>query len=516
MSVDKSGRDRIGVNTLAIWAGQVIVIVTGFVIPRLIDDSLSQAALGIWDFGWTTASYFRLLGLGMASGLNRYVALYNAQERQVDLARAVSSTSFMQLIVSLLTLGVAVGFGVIAASLFASSGVDLSTAAQWLVTLLGVGIAVRMYGWTARGILTGNHLWSQTVMITAAGDIVLFVLMVWVLQSGGGLIDLGLCYAGTALVTEGVRLFQARRIHGQPLLQRSLVDLRMLKKLFRFGVKNNVVALPHLIVITGVNFALASAAGPAALAIYARPLSLTRHAQTLVDKFTNIFTSTTASLQGLKKDKELKAFYLLSTRAAFSMTLPLLLFVATFGDVMVELWMGPDYVDVWLAPLICAGMILPYTAAPSTKTLIGLNYHGRVAIYAFGAASLFLTVGILIGIEIGWSPRVGAIVAGVSLSASTGILMPFFACRRLDVTFGEYMRSVIAKPIILNVPFAVVLIGSRFLLPDISVVESGAVSMAAGLVLIALYVSFLFEPELRRKLFSNMGFRRRTKKDAGL
>ncbi len=509
MARDKAGRDRIGINTLAIWAGQLIVIITGFVIPRLIDTSLSQAALGIWDFGWTAAAYFRLLGLGMASGLNRYVALYGAQDREVDLARAVSSTSFMQLVVSLLTLGVAVAFGAVAAALFASSGPELSNAARWLVTLLGVGIAVRMYGWTARGILTGNHLWSRTVMITAAGDIVLFVLMVWVLASGGGLIDLGLCYAGTALGTETIRLYQARRVHGRPLLERSMVDFKMLKKLFRFGVKNNVVALPHLIVITGVNFVLASAAGPAALAVYSRPLSLARHAQTLVAKFTNIFTSTTASLQGMKKDSELRAFYLLSTRAAFSMTLPLLLFVGTFGDVMVDLWMGPDYVDVWLAPLICAGMLLPYTGAPSLKTLIGLNYHGRVALYALGAATVLLSIGIAVGYIIGWTPRVAAAVAGVSLSASTGILMPLFACRRLEVTFGDYLKDVIAKPMLLNIPFAGLLIGSRFLYPNISVIESAVVSAIAGTVLLILYLRFLFEPPLREKLVSTLLPRRR-------
>ena len=58
---DVTGRSRMARNLVGRWLGQIVVIVTGFVIPRLIGDNLGPVSLGIWDFGWSTVNYFRLL-----------------------------------------------------------------------------------------------------------------------------------------------------------------------------------------------------------------------------------------------------------------------------------------------------------------------------------------------------------------------------------------------------------------------------------------------------------------------
>ena len=47
--VDMSGRKRYGQNVLAGWIVEFVVIVSGFITPRIIDAKLGQAQLGIWD-----------------------------------------------------------------------------------------------------------------------------------------------------------------------------------------------------------------------------------------------------------------------------------------------------------------------------------------------------------------------------------------------------------------------------------------------------------------------------------
>lgn len=103
MEHDITGQDRLARNLVARWLGQIVVVISGFVIPRFIDDSLGTSSLGIWDLGWTTVSYFRLFGFGFAGGLNRYIALYNARGQQAELRRAVSSTCFLQLLIASVT-----------------------------------------------------------------------------------------------------------------------------------------------------------------------------------------------------------------------------------------------------------------------------------------------------------------------------------------------------------------------------------------------------------------------------
>ena len=35
------------------WAGEFVGIASGFILPRLIHSHMSQAQLGIWDYGWS-------------------------------------------------------------------------------------------------------------------------------------------------------------------------------------------------------------------------------------------------------------------------------------------------------------------------------------------------------------------------------------------------------------------------------------------------------------------------------
>ena len=48
---DLTGQNRFGWNLAVSWVSQLVLIFSGFVMPRLVDDKLGQFSLGIWDFG---------------------------------------------------------------------------------------------------------------------------------------------------------------------------------------------------------------------------------------------------------------------------------------------------------------------------------------------------------------------------------------------------------------------------------------------------------------------------------
>ena len=507
---DLTGKRRLGWNIAVAWLGQVVVVVSGFVIPRLIDRQLDQAALGIWDFGWSTVTYFRFFGLGLGGGLNRYVAYYRAKKAHDELTRAVSSTAFLQLVVAAVTVLTAFLVGHASHLIFRGSSADLAFSARWLITLLGAGLAVRMLCWPARGVLTGHHRWATSSATTACGDILLLVLMMLSLYNGGGLIALGLSFLGTSIFTETLRTYFARRVYGDRFLVWSAVDRRMLKKMVLFGIKTNVGSLPVLLVVQTVSLILASVSGPAALAIYTRPLSLTRHAQAIVVKFADILTSTTAGLHGLAREAEIREFFITGTRSAFAITLPLLLIVAVYGDVMVRVWMGDGYVDPLLAPLLAAGMLLPYANAAGMRILIGLNAHGRIAILSITASSIMMIIGVAIAFAVGWSPRTAAVVCGVSLTAGPGIIVPLGACRRLKVGIIDYLKRVFALPIACNLVFAAIIAIPRLHTARPSVAESLLAILVGGAVLAALYWFRLLQRETKQYLLSRVPLRYRT------
>jgi hypothetical protein len=54
-------------------------MVSGFLVPRLIDRNLGQDALGIWDFAWSLVVYFNLVQMGIIGSISRSVAFHRAQ-----------------------------------------------------------------------------------------------------------------------------------------------------------------------------------------------------------------------------------------------------------------------------------------------------------------------------------------------------------------------------------------------------------------------------------------------------
>ena len=97
---DFSGKSRLISNVLTSWVSQIFLILTGFFLPRVIDQQLGQDVLGLWDFAWSIISYLSLPGLGIGSSLNKYVADYRAKSETENLTIAVSTVVFIQAILA--------------------------------------------------------------------------------------------------------------------------------------------------------------------------------------------------------------------------------------------------------------------------------------------------------------------------------------------------------------------------------------------------------------------------------
>src|SRR5262245_25685943 len=100
---------RFYTNILWSWAGQLIFVCGGFLLPRAIDESLGNIRLGIWDFAWAIVAYLNLIEAGVSSSVNRYVALHLAEDDTAGLKRTIASVMCLQGSMGLLLLTTTVG-----------------------------------------------------------------------------------------------------------------------------------------------------------------------------------------------------------------------------------------------------------------------------------------------------------------------------------------------------------------------------------------------------------------------
>ena len=448
MEVDSViGADRFFSNILSGWVAHFVVLVVGLVIPRLISDTLGQASLGVWDFGWATVKYLAVSNFGIAAALGRYTAMYRAGRQTTRLAAAISSVIAFQTFLTIAVAVVLVGLYFVLPNLLPVVLQREVSEIQMVVSILGAAFVVQLLAGPARGILSGHHQWKINNIINASSDIASAILMIGVLTLGGGLRDIAYAFLAATICAECVRLWLASKYVQDIRIKFVGLSLSHAMEMVRFGVKTSIMALPMLIALQTTNILLAASVGAAALAIFSRPLALAMQINTLVSKFALILTPMTSSLIGLGDSKRIGRIFVHSLRLSFILSGLMLSALFVFGDFIIQLWMGRDYVNSHLVKILSIGMYLPIAMSAVLQILAGLNAHGRAALIGLMVTVLTYIVAFFVLVpEQGLDAVMAVTVISLALTAGLGISVPIFAVRKIGLDFKTLAIDCVLLP----------------------------------------------------------------------
>lgn len=494
-AADLSGRDRIARNVAASWGGYLVFVAAGFVLPRLIDRRLGQSALGVWDFAWSLVSYFELAQVGIGSSVNRFVAECRARGDARGLAGMVSSVMVVQAGAAVLALLLTFAASAAVPALLGARGAE----ARAVVWILGGGIAVQMALNAYTGVITGCHRWDVHNGLGAAGYALTVAGMIAVLSRGGGLRGLALAsFAGTVL-TEASRVVAAYRLCPELRVRLRFATLADARRALAFGGKTLVGALSRLLLYQTSSLLVAGALGAGALAAYARPNALCRHAQTLVDKFSFVLTPTASYLQARGDRAALERLVVGAGRAAAHIALPIVAFLTVLGDPLLRLWMGPRYEQGAVLAILALGHVFALTQQPVQNVLVGMDLHGRPGLARLVAALASAGLGALVLGPLGMGLAGAALAVAVPLTAVKAVYVPIYACRRLGIPLGRYFRETLGEPLRLVLPFALFLAAGRIAFLDRPLMAVLVGGTAGGAALGALYWRHVLPPEIRAR-----------------
>jgi O-antigen/teichoic acid export membrane protein len=508
--VDFTGRDRFTSNLLYSWGGYSIVIVAGFISPRLIDRCLGQVELGIWDFSWSFVNYLNLAMLGLGSSINRYVARYRAAGDSARLDQTVSTVVYLQIVIAALVLLSAGFLGWVTPWLSNNSLGAQTATAQWTVALLGATLAVNMAFDVFRGILTGCHRWDLHNSINCGSQFLQLAGMLAVLFGGGGLRLLGLNALCVAVGTGFWRMWVARKICPELTITLRSFRWEMAREMTHFGLKSLIIEAPSLFLVQTINIFLVQNLGPASLAVFSRSIALVRHTEAFMSKFSFILTPTVGSLQGMGKEEELRIFFLKSTRYGVAFASPLLLFLIINGDLILRLWMGERYVHGSILAILALGYFLPTTQGSIREILKGMNAHGKIGLINFCISIVCFLAGFALLQTIGWTMNNAAALLAVSFSASLGLSPALYACHKLKVSYLHYFFYSILPPLLCNTVFIACLLAGRRFFPANTIAAVGVGGTVGIVLLTILYLRFIFPDkgkELSKVLQQRLGLR---------
>ena len=420
--------------------------------PRVIDAQLGQVTVGIWDLAWSLVAYLNLTQFGIASSLSRYVANYRSEGNAHGLRVAVSTVMCIQAVLALFILALVIGGYYAIPVYFVHQVAGQARTAQLTFLFLGLSIAFQFLCDTSRGVLTGSHRWDIYNGLYSGTQVVCSLTMIACVLAGQGLVTISIVYLIAIVFENTTRAIIAVRICPEARLKFAYVSIEFAREIFMFGVKAFIMNVAPVIVIQSVSVMIASSLGPAALAVFSRPNALIRFIQTFVTRFAFVLTPMAGPILMKEGKPALRSFALECTRYSFAFTFPIMSLFCFYGDEVVRVWMGNNYVNSNVVVLLGLGFMLPLSQSPLVRILIGLNLHGRAASIAVFTALALLAAGTAVIFTIGPSLSGFAALIGFTMFFGNGILIPAYSCKVLEIPLFEYVRQVFVPVLLLAAP----------------------------------------------------------------
>lgn len=508
-----SGQSQIAGGVAVSWGAQLILIAAGFIIPRWIDHGLGRATLGIWDLAWSLVSYLTLLEAGIGSSVNRHVALYLVKGDLKSVNRMVSSVAVVQravgVVVIALTLGIAFNLPLFLHDQPAALMVD----AKWLVLILGSSIAFSLSGAIFTGVLTGCHRWAAHHTVYACTNLINAIGMCWVLKAGFGIVALAVVHLVGEVLGRIVRAILAYRACPGLSVRMRNVDLATTREMMSFGGRMFIGRMSGVLMVQTVNVLIAGHLGPAALALFSRPRSLIRQAAVFPQKYAFMLGPAAAALSGERRTDELQQFVKESTRWGICISLPVMVFMAVDGGLLLKIWMGQGYANASLMVLLTLGFTAEIVYQPLNTLLLGLNLHGRPGLVSVIGAICAVALAYA-AVAAGAGMNAVALAIAVPWSIVHGVYLPFYTCQRLHMPVWSFLKEVWTKPLSSAVPFGLALFAGQLIFPakPLWAVASGGI--AGALILLVLYWLWIFPEETRDKVKRRIGLSGRMPDDS--
>ncbi len=484
---DLTGRQQLVSNVLFSWGGQMVFIVAGFIMPRMIDHHLGQAVLGLWDFAWSLVAYFQFIEAGITGSVNRYVARYWAIQDISSIKRIVTSATMILALSGTLILILSGGLSALLPYLFSDQLGTHVFGARAAVFCLGASLCVQTALGAYNGVVAGCHRWDLLNINRGGWQFATTAAMIGALVMGGGLLSLAVITLIGETCGQAGRVVIAYRVCKGLRLTPSLVNRATIGELYVYGAKILVPSISNMLLNSATSTLMVAYLGPAALALFARPRALIRQIDSLVRRMTMALIPTVSSLEGAGDIAAIRSLLIKSVRYTLYIILPAVIVLTIFGGAVMQLWMGPRYAAGLLVAVLTLGSFGPLAQTPMLCVLAGLNSHGRPGVaqcIASGLAALLVYVAL------------GPLHLGV-IGAALGVSVPFaltgmvynsiVVCRRLSMRLGEYVWTVSWKPILHLLPFVIILLVCRFCFA-----RSQLIGLAAGLAAGCPVLAFVY------------------------
>jgi O-antigen/teichoic acid export membrane protein len=485
VSVREHTAGRFLSNVLWSWLGVAVQILPGLIVTPYLLIKLGDARYGVWVIASALVGNYAILDLGFRSAVVRFAAHYRAVGEVDQLSELVSTTLLYFSIIALaLLLATSMGWRYVH-RLFQIAP-EYRNEFAWLVLLSGISVAVGIVGGVFSGCVEGFHRFdivNRIFIVTfGARSVGWFCL----LATGRGLVSVGawslVCNVALVLLFAWslFRIFPPLRIS-----IREKATWSMFRKTAVYAFDTFLAGLGSRLIEQVGPLLIGHYRSETEVGYYTFPLRILQYGSDAVTRVGVVATPQSADFAARGETAQLGQLAVYANRYCLALFMPAAMFLEVYGYQLFLVCLRKPAFAAHSAPLLPAllvGATLAQTAQfCSSSILFGLGKQRGYALVLIGEL-IFTAVGTSLAL-----PHYGlmgaAVVSSVAMVASRGIVTPLLLTRHLGLSYGRFMFSVLAPPILTSLPVWGLLIAFRWMgFIARNVVELAAVGILSAAV----------------------------------
>ncbi len=465
---DNSARG-LSLSANAIWnlAGFGSSFVAALLLSPFIIHRLGDARYGVWVLAAEIAGYSAVFDFGIRGAVDHYVARYSSTGDRERLGRSLGAASWMLTALGGLLLLAGILMAVLFPHVFNARGVspaEIRISVILMTVAVGVGLPMDLY----ISILYGR----RRLDLSNAAELVPRVIVsfaTWgALAAGGSLVAMGVVHLVGRAVSWVLRVWFVSRLRiGVPIRWRN-ADRHSCMELFGYGWKALMVYVSWLIIGRVDVVVIGAALGSAFVTFYAIGGSVVQYAFAPIGSIVLSLTPHLTHLHAKQDAAELRRVYMEASRVTALLSAVIAAGILVFGTPFLSLWLGPKYVTgPWTMRSDAVMKILLIANLP--RILQGVSWQLMFAMRRVGflmwvsaaeaAANLALSLILVRTLSLA-GVAIGTLIPMLIFS---GLIVPAYVLKVLQVGWGEYLKRSIGVPLLVGTSLCLCFQGLVFL-----------------------------------------------------
>ena len=465
------------------WAGRAFAIVITFFLTPFVVRTLGNESYGIWAILMSFTSYYALADMGVRAAAVKYISQYVGCQDRESISKIISTTLLVYLFIATCLSSVVVIVALVFPFVISVSQ-ENTTTVRYVILLTGGAVAIKFFGQVFAATIHAHQRFDLSNIVSISSQLISALAYVVVLNAGFGLTGMAAVTLVATVISQLCLAVFAIKLLGGISFPIGNFDREMLKRVMGFAgtsfLTNTARRLTQYFgtIIIGVIY------GPAAVAFYAIPESLSRHAQSFAKAVTSVIDPLASRLESQGQQKSLIKLLILAPRFLLAYSLSVAVLFITHGKQFIGFWIGPEFA-LESYPVLCVltlAMVARVTSGPFRSLLRGMARLKILAIAAILEMATTLIAGPILAYQFGITGMAWAIlVAQVSIGA---VLLPIYCCGVLNFPVRKFFRSVLWQPACVAVASLLVALMLVLWIPSASLyphmIQMGVVAMVAA------------------------------------